>query len=122
MKRVNVLGTNYGIRFASEKEDKRLEEFDGYIDVYSKLIVVENSRTGNIYDIAEHHKKVLRHEIVHAFLYESGLSENSSSPCCWAENEEMVDWLAIQGEKIHQAWEEAEALSNGEQVWISNKQ
>lgn len=108
--KVNILGIEYEVKFLSEKEDKRLEEFDGYIDVYSKLIIVENSRTGNIYDIAKHRNKVLRHEIVHAFLYESGLSENSSSPCCWAENEEMVDWIAIQGEKIYKAWESVGAI------------
>ena len=36
-------------------------------------------------------KKVIRHELVHAFLFESGLSVNS-----WADNEEIVDWIAIQ--------------------------
>lgn len=55
-------------------------------------------------------KAALRHEIIHAFLYESGLNENSE-PCeAWGTNEEMVEWLAVQGPKIYQAWKEADAL------------
>lgn len=45
-------------------------------------------------------------EIVHAFLLESGLDENSE----WARNEELVDWIAIQGPKIWKAWQEADAV------------
>lgn len=40
--------------------------------------------------------KTLRHEIVYAFLHESGLSSNSE----WAMNEEIVDWIALQLPKI----------------------
>lgn len=41
----------------------------------------------------------------------SGLNVNSL-PCedGWATNEEMVDWIAIQGPKIFKAWKEAGAL------------
>lgn len=53
-------------------------------------------------------KQVLRHEIVHAFLNESGLVYNSNfSMQGWATNEEMVDWIAWNGEKLHKAWKEA---------------
>lgn len=47
--------------------------------------------------------KIVRHEIVHAFLKESGLDCNSD----WARNEEIVDWIALQGPKIMAAWTEA---------------
>jgi len=61
--------------------------------------------------IAEREKMFLRHEIVHAFLNESGIRDNGSCfDVSWAKNEEMVDWFAIQGKKIYKAWEEAEAL------------
>lgn len=56
-------------------------------------------------------KQTLRHEIVHAFLSESGLSHNSAcAEMPWAKNEEMVDWIAIQGEKIYEAWRTAGAV------------
>ena len=49
-----------------------------------------------------HENKVFLHEVVHAFLFESGLSGNS-----WAANEEIVDWMAHQIPKIVQSLEEA---------------
>ena len=52
----------------------------------------------------------LRHEIVHGFLSESGLAYNANDSNCWAKNEEMVDWFAMQGPKIYQAWKEAGAV------------
>ena len=111
MKKVNVLGAQYEIQYLTSKDDERLEKVDGYCDFYSKLIVVCNEENGNIHDYKTYFRKVLRHEIVHAFLYESGLAQNSSySEGAWACNEETVDWIAIQGEKIYKAWEEAGAL------------
>lgn len=56
-------------------------------------------------------KYTLRHEIVHAFLNESGLMDCSFSvDHPWAKNEEMIDWIALQGEKIYRAWQEVGAL------------
>ena len=52
-------------------------------------------------DLKNYQRQVIRHEILHAFLYESGLEGNS-----WAINEEMVDWLAIQFPKIEKAFRE----------------
>ena len=49
---------------------------------------------------------MLRHEIVHAFLYESGLDVSSE----WARNEEIVDWIALQTPKLQKAFEEAGCL------------
>jgi hypothetical protein len=61
--------------------------------------------------IAEREKLFLRHEIVHAFLNESGIRDNAAHiDFAWSKNEEMVDWFAIQGEKIYKAWKEAGAL------------
>lgn len=77
--------------------------------LWLKEIVVENYKRGQPgskgkLEIQE--QKNIRHEIVHAFLFESGLAENSD----WAQNEEMVDWVAKQGPKLLKAWQEAGAL------------
>lgn len=62
-------------------------------------------------NIAEYNKKVLRHEIIHAFLRESGLSGNSMQyDGAWAQCEEMVDWIAIQFPKILKAFQDADCL------------
>lgn len=56
-------------------------------------------------------KEVLRHEIVHAFFDQSGLSDSSLNlDVVWAKNEEMVDWIAIQGPKIYKVWKEVGAV------------
>lgn len=108
---INILGTQYTVKYIPVAEDKNLKERDGYTDFYSKLIVIENSRNGNINDLKRYMRKVLRHEITHAFLYESGLAHNSfTADMAWAMSEEMVDWFAIQGEKIYKVWREAGAL------------
>jgi hypothetical protein len=38
--------------------------------------------------------------VIHAYLSESGLNSSSNGVDCWARNEEMVDWFAIQMPKI----------------------
>lgn len=62
----------------------------------------------SVKDLVAYQKKVIRHEIIHAFLYESGLWQNAYSSKCWAQNEEMVDWMAIQFPKIQSAYKEAD--------------
>ncbi len=61
----------------------------------------------DVRDIDEIIRRTARHEIVHAFLAESGLDQNSD----WARNEEIVDWIALQGPKIFKAWQEAGAIN-----------
>ena len=58
-----------------------------------------------IEDVAKYRKQVIRHELIHAFLCESGLHEN----CKW-HNEEMVDWLAIQAPKLQKIFKETEYI------------
>ena len=48
----------------------------------------------------------MRHELIHAFLFESGLAENSN----WARNEEMVDWIARQFPKMAKTFQEVKVL------------
>ena len=106
---INILGSEYTVILATEQAEPRLEGCDGFCDETTKEIVVENYKRGQPgskgkLEIQE--QKNIRHEIVHAFLFESGLAENSD----WAQNEEMVDWVAKQGPKLVKAWQEAGAL------------
>lgn len=108
---LNILGTEYNIDVIPRSNDEMLSDKDGYCDDSVKLISVadfaaEKESLDSKRDIEAVKKKVLRHEIVHAFLCESGLAENSD----WAQNEELVDWIAIQGPKIYAAWQKACAL------------
>nr|DAY32950.1 MAG TPA: hypothetical protein [Caudoviricetes sp.] len=106
---VNVLGVEYSIAFVSEEKEPRLEDCDGFCDETTKEIVVQNYKRGEPGSKGKlelQEQKNIRHEIVHAFLFESGLAENSE----WATNEEMVDWIAKQGPKLVKAWQEAGVL------------
>ncbi len=115
--KINVLGTEYTITFKNDAEvcaDMGIcvGECFGYCSSPAKSIVIANLDTMiDPEPDKEVQKKVnLRHEIVHAFLDESGLETNANEVPCWAQNEEMVDWFAIQGPKIYKAWKEAGAL------------
>ena len=56
-------------------------------------------------------KLTLRHEIVHAYFYESGLGNDALVlNRAWCKNEELVDWIARQGPKIYKTWQEANCL------------
>lgn len=108
---INVLGMQYNIQLATSETDERLKDYDGYCDYHSKLIVIDCAEDGDIHDYEAYRRSVARHEIVHAFLYESGLCNNACHySSAWATNEELVDWIAIQGQKLHKAWEEAGCL------------
>ena len=104
-KTVNILGTEYTIQESTESKDATLQGKDGYCDTTVKLCVVEEMnerKPGMKLDLSMYKKAVTRHEIIHAFLYESGLEICSD----WAQNEEMIDWIAIQFPKIQKVFVE----------------
>lgn len=106
---VNVLGTEYAVHVVPEKLLDGVG--DGCTDTSIKTILVSSLKDaskdpGSKKDLDEYRRKVLRHELVHAFLYESGLDINTNFVAEWASNEEMVDWFAIQGPKIFKAYSE----------------
>ena len=111
---VNILGTPYKILIIEEGSYMDDREADGWCDYSSKEILVKNYKQDrdSFRDLVAYQHKVIRHEIVHAFLYESGLNSNSFIPQStgWARNEEMVDWMAIQVPKMIKAFREAGVL------------
>lgn len=107
---IHILGSVWSIKEQSASENDLLENCDGYCDWTVREIVVEREQNGTLGDMERYIRKVLRHEIVHAFLFESGLYEASCPVDAWAKNEEMIDWIARQGQKIYDAWKEAGVL------------
>lgn len=110
MKKINILGSEWTIKYRKAEDDAKLTGIDGYCDSSVKLIVVEDMQPDeNSKSCLENYKKqVLRHEIIHAFLFESGLEASTFESRAWAQNEEMVDWIAIQFPKLKKAFEEAD--------------
>lgn len=113
---VDILGTKYSVEFVDIASDEKLEEMEAYTDFYYKNIIVgrteqrEYFKNESAVKIKKIQNKILRHEIIHAFLYESGLDCNSNKSYSWAENEEMVDWFAIQSPKIFEVYSKLDIL------------
>lgn len=111
--KVNILGTTYRIIEEEDGTDPKLKENDGYCDSSSKKIVllIYSDDVMNKEDMEQVRKQVMRHEIIHAFLCESGLEANAGVPTTgWATNEEMVDWIAIQFPKILEAFQQCKCI------------
>ena len=118
-KEVKILGTTYLIEKKKYNEQPKFEKrnIDGYCDQMLKKMVhcdmttypgFEN-QSQRYCDACE--KETLRHEIIHAFLGESGLMQSSAQFLNgWSENEEMVDWIAIQSPKIFEVFQELDIL------------
>lgn len=110
-KKINVLGTEYTIIY-DVLEESMPENADGCVDQSIKAILLakmEEDRN-SLRDLDSYIKKVLRHEIIHAFFYESGLWCNSGTSDSWGNDETITDWFAIQSPKILKAFKEADAL------------
>ena len=107
MKRVNILGTTYKVYLnVPYTKDPDLAEAYGYTDFHGKRIVVADIRTIPTWEnasaeaVLDVYCGTLRHEVIHAYLMESGLNSSSNAVSCWARNEEMVDWFAMQMPKL----------------------
>lgn len=108
-KYINILGEEYKVNTeVSTDEAEYLKEVNGYCDSSIKEITVAKviNSTGTLKDLKKYEDKVIRHEIIHAFLDESGLKENSD----WARNEEMVDFFANQIPKMVKVFKELEII------------
>ena len=130
---VNVLGTRYSI-VTGKAANKILEQNQyGSCEFSEHTIYIrdfdtqlrefdEDEKNGKHakndynYPFLWFAKKTLKHEIVHAFIFESGLHNNARilPKSSWAKNEEIIDWIALQGEKIYKAWKEAGAIDSEE--------
>jgi hypothetical protein len=116
---INILGTDYEVikRKFDDDPDFHKNEIDGYCDaVLHQIVYCDMTTYPQWQDESQERctlqeKAILRHEIVHAFFNESGLQSSTlivESP--WSQNEEMVDWFALQGPKVYEAWKNADAL------------
>lgn len=113
-KKINILGTEYAIFVRKRDADKALEDCDGYTDwtIHTICVVDPEKDYDSVSDVEVYQKKVLRHEITHAFFIESGLMghTNQSEYGGGTNDEQMVDWIALQGPKLFNVWKEAGCL------------
>lgn len=103
---VDILGVEYAVKVISSNEREKFsdldDDMDGYCNYYTKEIVVVRDDSDT-----QGHKmyvnQVIRHELVHAYLFESGLHSYSI-------DETLVDWIAIQIPKIAKLFEGIEII------------
>jgi len=114
---VNILGTLYTIKIDVDPEvDKELDGNFGYCDMLKKEIVIADlTKCGNWKNepqksMITQNKVTMRHEIIHAYLAESGLRGSSNDVKAWALNKEMVDLIALQFPKILKSFKEVKAI------------
>lgn len=114
-KSVSILGQPYKVYELSPQDEGTMEDgVLGTTDWTTHEIIVR----GSIKDPEDHglanrevlYKSVLRHEIVHAFLFEAGMTGFDEWSGSYATNELIVDWIAVNAPKMHMAFDEAGAL------------
>lgn len=106
---INVLGTPYRVDMVPESEGPKLKDMDGYMDPSIKRIVVAdvNQRPADnesVHNPEWFQKNIVRHELIHAFITESGLED------AYWHTEDMVRWLAYMFPRLLAAFKEAGCL------------
>lgn len=111
---VMILGTEYRIEIHKWSEDTELSQnsWAGYCCTDIPLIVIadlddeKHFRFSSEAEKDAYFKSTLRHEIIHAFLDESGLKDNFEHVNRMGHEETMVDWIAVQFPKIAAVYKE----------------
>ena len=101
---VSILGQLYEVSESTEDKDVNLKETSGYCDWTTHRIVLCKCEDYTVGNIDAYRDKVLRHEVIHAFLMESGLHEAATFDD--EHFEQMVDWTAIQFYKMFAVFKE----------------
>ena len=114
----NILGSKWTIEVKKQDEDEILQSVEGYADRTTRRIVICDASGDTDYrDYDAFQRKVLRHEIIHAFMFESGLGECADYGRNGTDHPElMVDWFATQFKKLEKAFIDSGAHTSAFQV------
>jgi hypothetical protein len=113
---VSILGSEWLVCLVDRTSDSRFDKLnaDGFCDYTTKSIYVANypgqgkpgSEDYSIGDGRVQIKHCIAHEIVHAFMFESGLAADWEHPSNFGQDETVIDWIAWQSPKIIEALKE----------------
>lgn len=110
---LNILGSKWAVRWKTEDEEPRLvkENADAFCDHTKREIIMGLYAEWNytVGEVEGYLRRVMRHEILHAFFYESGLGDDFEHNQSGQE-ELIIDWMALQFPKIQEAFAAAGAL------------
>lgn len=116
-RKVDILGQEYEVvTQANVFEFPLLYDKDGYMEFTTKRIVVADfiQEPGSTQDVDIVRNTVLRHEVVHAFLEESGLEE-------MAQDELLVNWIAMQFPKMLEVFRKLGCLSEDNKIIMERR-
>ena len=97
--KVIILGSEWTVRSSSEQEEPRLEGKSAFTDWTSKLICLDRDVSGDLDDKKQFLEKIIRHEVIHACMFESGFGDGFEHQH-FGQEESVVDWFAYQIPKI----------------------
>lgn len=110
MKKITILGQEYKIRECTEEEYPKLKSMNalGLCEYNSKEIILDKKALNEPGDdgLEKYHmckNQTTRHEVIHAFLYESGLTT-------YGADEVLVEMLSIQVPKMLKVFEKLEIM------------
>lgn len=109
---VNIFGSNWTIVEDCDENDLFEQNCVGFCDQTSRTIVLKklsDKELLGIGDIEQLRKYTLRHELIHAALFECGMGDN------WmrvpmGHDETSVDWLAFKAPQLYQIFRDANAI------------
>lgn len=115
IKKVNVLGTVYDVELLDEQDElMKAMNYGGYTDFSIKTIKILKNIKDDVTKQEDNIKcqnNILRHELIHAFLYECGIDSGMQF-----HNEECVDFFAMQFSKLAKIFEDAGCLDDGKDL------
>ena len=107
--KITVLGQNYKILLHTLDEDPKLHEWNGYHEPWSKKIVIDSELAEEtkknpigVENVDAYIRQIYRHEIMHAFFCESGITYRYSKD----EEDFLVDWIARMYPKMKKIFDE----------------
>ena len=109
---LNILGSKWKLKVIPRAYDPMFATVDGYTDRSIRtMFVAEDSANAmdDLNDWAEYQKVVKRHEIIHAFMFESGLAQDMYHPA-YGHCEQDIDFFAIQIPKMLEAFKKVDAV------------
>lgn len=101
--KINILGTQYDYEVVKDITAQELDGAGGGITKFFEKKIFINGDN----DVIADYNRIVRHEILHAFFFESGLAE-------YARDEKVIDFLAYQIPKIVTIYKNLEKEQNND--------
>lgn len=107
---VDILGTEYKIKSVYSKDFPKLKTAVGVCEnCAEELFISKDGEDRDDYYLKydKFQRKVLRHEIIHAFMWQSGFTDISTD-----EEERITEWISIMAPKMLISFAKSGALEN----------